>query len=196
MTKKDFKQELLNALYSEYKNCRQCPLATPERTNIVFGRGNADAQILFIGEAPGKDEDLQGIPFIGKSGTLLSKIFKTLSMDENALYLTNIVKCRPHLNRAPEATEIKICKKILLDKQIEIINPSVICTFGSYATNTLLKSTFKISEIRGKTYKYKAFTLIPSYHPAFILRSPKNLPSLLGDIKKAYDFANSNKNKS
>ncbi len=122
MTKKELKQLLLEELYAPYKNCLACPLSSLGRTQVVFGRGNADARLLLIGEAPGKDEDFQGKPFVGRSGKLLSKILETLEIDEkNDVYITNIVKCRPPQNRAPLPNESAICTKLLLEKQIRSI---------------------------------------------------------------------------
>ena len=175
MTKKLFKQQLLNELYAPYKNCMSCPLAMLGRTHVVFGRGNPDAQLLLIGEGPGKEEDSQWLPFVGRSGKLLSRILAALEIDENELYITNIVKCRPPENRIPTEPETKICKSLLLDKQIQIIRPSVICTLGACATSILLETTNGISKMRGIVQDYQLTKLIPTYHPAYILRNPKNL---------------------
>lgn len=128
--KKILKQDLLNSLYASYRNCNLCPLARAERSSVVFGRGDADASLLFLGEGPGRDEDLQGIPFVGRSGKLLSKTLESLSIDENSVYITNIVKCRPPNNRAPFPNEVSTCTKLLLQKQIQIIRPKVICILG------------------------------------------------------------------
>ncbi len=193
MTRKEIKQLCLDELYAPYKNCTQCPLGTLGRTHVVFGRGNPDAHLLLIGEAPGRDEDMQGQPFVGRSGKLLSKTLEALDIDEKNLYITNIVKCRPPQNRAPLPHESAICTKLLLEKQIKIIAPSVICTLGSSATNLLLETTTGISKIRGIAQSYKSITLIPAYHPAYILRNPKELKTLVHDLQAAYDLAISNK---
>lgn len=193
MTKKEIKQFCLDELYAPYKNCTQCPLGTQERTHVVFGRGNPDAHLLLIGEAPGRDEDLQGQPFVGRSGKLLSKTLEALDIDEKKLYITNIVKCRPPQNRAPLPHESTTCTKLLLEKQIKIIAPSVICALGSCATNLLLENTTGISKIRGVAQPYKSIPLIPTYHPAYILRNPKELKTLAHDLQTAYHFAISNK---
>ncbi len=193
MTKKELKQFLLDELYAPYKNCTQCPLGSLGRTQVVFGRGNPDAQLLLIGEAPGKDEDFQGKPFVGRSGKLLSKALESLEIDENDIYITNIVKCRPPLNRAPLPGESAICTKLLLEKQIEIISPSVICSLGSCATNLLLESNVGISKIRGTVQTYRSIQLIPTYHPAYILRNQKELKTILSDLALAFKLAISNK---
>ena len=193
MTKKELKQLLLEELYAPYKNCLHCPLSSLGRTHVVFGRGNPDARLLLIGEAPGKDEDLQGQPFVGHSGKLLSKALQTLEIDENDTYITNIVKCRPPLNRAPLPSESATCTKLLLHEQIKIISPSVICSLGSCATSLLLENNTGISKIRGTIQSYRSITLIPTYHPAYILRNQKELKTLLSDLILAFSLANSNK---
>ncbi len=193
MTKKELKQLLLDELYAPYKNCLLCPLSSLGRTHVVFGRGNPDARLLLIGEAPGKDEDLQGKPFVGRSGKLLSKALESLEIDETDTYITNIVKCRPPLNRAPLSSESAICTKSLLQEQIKIISPSVICSLGSCATNLLLEKSIGISKIRGTIQKYRSVKLIPTYHPAYILRNKKELKTLLSDLSLAFSLTNSNK---
>ena len=193
MTKKEIKQHCLDELYAPYKNCTQCPLSILGRTHVVFGRGNPDASLLLIGEAPGRDEDLEGKPFVGRSGKLLSKTLAALDIDEKSIYITNIVKCRPPQNRAPLPHESSICTKLFLEKQIKIITPTVICTLGSCATNLLLQATVGISKIRGIAQLYKNITLIPTYHPAYILRNPKELKTLAQDLLTAYTISISNK---
>ena len=189
MNKKELKQFLLDELYAPYKNCLQCPLSLLGRTHVVFGRGNPDAKLLLIGEAPGKDEDLQGQPFVGRSGKLLSKALESLGVDENDIYITNIVKCRPPLNRAPLPSESAICTKILLQEQIKIISPSVICSLGACATNFFLENSKGISKTRGTLQNYRSIKLIPTYHPAYILRNQKKLGVLLSDLRLAFNIA-------
>lgn len=189
MNKESFKQSLLDELYAPYKNCMLCPLATMGRTNVVFGRGNADAELLIIGEGPGRDEDLQGKPFVGRSGKLLSKALDALFIPEDEIYISNIVKCRPPGNRAPLPSEASICMNILLKKQIAIIRPKIICTLGASATHFLLGTTMPISQIRGKLLT-SSFNIpvMPTFHPAYILRNPKELRSLVEDLTRARDF--------
>ena len=193
MTKKELKQFLLEELYAPYKNCLQCPLGSLGRTNVVFGRGNPDAKLLLLGEGPGKDEDAQGQPFVGRSGKLLSKMLAMLEIDEADIYITNVVKCRPPLNRAPSPSESTICTKLLLEKQIKIISPAVICSLGSCATNLLLESNIGISKIRGTVQNYHSIQLIPTYHPAYILRNPKELGTVVSDLALAFSLTISNK---
>src|SRR5258708_26049278 len=131
MTQKESKQLLLNRLYEPYKKCLMCPLATPTRKSVVFGEGNPDADYMIIGEAPGKDEEEQGIPFVGKSGRFLTKILTQLGINRQDIFITNSVKCRPPNNRKPTTLESKTCKDILLTNQINIIQPKAICTLGS-----------------------------------------------------------------
>jgi uracil-DNA glycosylase len=189
------KKSLLKNLHNSYRKCTQCPLGELGRTNIVFGEGNPNAQIIFVGEGPGKDEDLQGMPFIGKSGQLLNKIFLAAGINRNEIFITNIVKCRPPNNRQPLMRESSMCMRLLLYKQIKIINPKVICTLGACATQALLfentNQKVKISQIRG-IIKEKSFfmlpnniLIIPTFHPAFILRTPSVTEIVVKDIALA-----------
>jgi len=189
-TKKLLKQELLNQLYAPYKNCTACPLSRQGRKNVVFGTGNPDAKLMLIGEAPGAGEDAQGIPFIGRAGQLLNHALEAIGVDRSELYITNIVKCRPPKNRTPIPCEIETCKKLILEKQLKIICPQIICTLGAAATKGLLDDpTLKISKVRGKQAKYNGITILPTYHPAYILRNRKELKTLMLDITTAYNIA-------
>lgn len=189
MNKKQFKQDLLDSLYEPYKNCNLCPLAKAGRTNVVFGRGSADASLLFLGEGPGKDEDLEALPFVGRSGKLLSKVLKSLEIEESQVYIANIVKCRPPNNRAPLPAEINTCTQALLNKQLEIISPKIICTLGSSALKTFINTPQGITKIRGTVLPYKKTALVPTYHPAYILRNKSKLQTFADDIKKAYSLS-------
>ena len=180
------KQQLLEKLYEPYKACMLCPLALQGRTQVVFGHGNPNAKLMLIGEAPGKEEDENGLPFVGRSGKLLTATLNALAIKRNDLFITNIVKCRPPNNRAPLSNEIAICKKILLEKQIKIIQPKVICTLGACATFALIEHTASISKIRGQEFNYQGSLLIPTFHPAYILRNQKILPLLAQDLEKAF----------
>ena len=193
MNAKAYKQQLLDQLYAPYKKCLQCPLGSLGRTNVVFGDGNPDANIMFIGEGPGQDEDTQGKPFVGRSGKLLNTIFDLLHIKRQDVFITNIVKCRPPNNRKPLPNESNTCKNLLLLKQIKIIQPKVICTLGSSALQGLLDNydEIKITKIHGKPieHAFKGITIIPAYHPAYVLRNPKELETLYADIEKAFKFA-------
>jgi DNA polymerase len=178
------KQHLLQELYAPYIQCQQCPLAFLGRTNVVFARGNPNAKILLIGEAPGKDEDIQGKPFVGRSGKLLNEVLQALTLSpENDVYITNIVKCRPPNNRATLPIESITCKNLLLYNQIQIIKPHVICTLGATATNSLLDKELKITKVRGTHMKYGIITVIPTYHPAYILRNQSKLMTFTNDLE-------------
>lgn len=190
MDTKLFKQNLLDELYKPYQRCLACPLATQGRTKVVFGAGNADAKLMIIGEAPGQEEDTQGLPFVGRSGKLLSQIFEIIGIQRTDIYITNIVKCRPPGNRKPLPEESTICKKLLLNNQIKIIRPAIICTLGAAAIEGIFeKNNTRISKLRGTTLSYDHITLIPTYHPAYILRNPKELPYLVDDITTAYKLS-------
>jgi uracil-DNA glycosylase family 4 len=182
MDQKRAKQQQLDALYAPYKKCMECPLSTLGRSQVVFGSGNPDAQIMIIGEAPGKQEDIQGLPFVGRSGSLLNQVFAKLEITRDDLFITNIVKCRPPNNRRPTQKESGTCKSLLLINQIKIIRPKIICTLGSAALEGLLEQGFKISKTRGNLLSYQGIPLLPTYHPAYILRNPKELDTLIHDI--------------
>jgi DNA polymerase len=197
MNAKAYKQQLLDQLYAPYKKCLQCPLGSLGRTNVVFGQGNPDAALMFIGEGPGQDEDRQGKPFVGRSGKLLNTIFDLLHVKREDVFITNIVKCRPPNNRKPLPNESNTCKNLLLLKQIKIIQPKIICTLGSSALQGLLDNydEIKITKIHGKPieHAFKGTTIIPAYHPAYVLRNPKEFETLFSDIEKAFKFAQQEK---
>jgi uracil-DNA glycosylase family 4 len=179
------KQAQLNVLYAQYAQCMACPLATLGRTTIVFGQGNANAKLMLIGEGPGQQEDAQGKPFVGKSGQLLTKILSIVGIARPEIYITNIVKCRPPNNRRPAPLETSTCKKLLLLKQIEIINPTIICTLGACAIESLLEQPISISRARGTIMQWQQRILIPTFHPAYILRNPKMLEFMVQDFLNA-----------
>ena len=187
MDPKNYKQQLLNQLYAPYQKCMECPLATQGRTHIVFGEGDSDADLMFIGEGPGKDEDLQGRPFVGRSGQLLTRLLSLVGLERKQVFISNIVKCRPPNNRKPTPLESATCKNLLLINQIKIIRPKVICTLGSAAIQGLLEKDVKITQIRGKALSFDGITLVPTYHPAYVLRNPKELGTLLKDITLAFE---------
>ncbi|MGC2310783.1 MAG: uracil-DNA glycosylase [Candidatus Babeliaceae bacterium] len=184
MDQKAFKQQLLNQLYEPYLQCMRCPLGSLGRTHVVFGEGNPDAQLVFIGEAPGREEDEQGRPFVGRSGKLLNKTLASVGIKREDVFITNIVKCRPPQNRAPLPNESNICKKLLLFNQLKIIRPQIICTLGSIALQSLFEESFQITKIRGKKLEFKEMTIIPTYHPAYVLRNQNAEKDFLADIKQ------------
>jgi DNA polymerase len=172
----------LEAVREELGECRRCKLH-PTRTNIVFGTGNPKAKLAFVGEGPGRDEDLQGKPFVGLAGQLLTKIIQAIQLTREEVYITNIIKCRPPGNRNPEPDEIKACEPFLI-KQLEVIRPKLICALGTFAAQTLLKTEERISLLRGKFHQYQGIPLMPTYHPAYLLRNPNFKRDVWEDMKK------------
>jgi len=151
-------------------SCQKCALAK-SRTNVVFGAGNRNADLLFVGEAPGQQEDLQGIPFVGRAGQLLDKILAAIQLERKEVYIANILKCRPPNNRTPNSEEIEKCEPYLLN-QIDLIKPAVIVCLGLTAARTLLRVELNLRDMRGKIYNYHGVDLVVTYHPAALLRNP------------------------
>ena len=172
----------LEEVRKEVGNCKRCKLHRTRRT-IVFGEGNERATLMFIGEGPGYDEDVQGRPFVGKAGQLLTKIIESIKLSREEVYIANIVKCRPPQNRNPEPEEIERCNPFLM-KQILVIQPKIICALGTFAAQTLLKTASKISDLRGKMFDLEGIKVIPTYHPAFLLRNPERKREVWEDMKK------------
>ncbi len=166
--------------------CAKCPLKKT-RTNLVFGEGSADAEIMFIGEAPGRDEDLQGRPFVGKAGQLLTRIIEAMGMRREDVYIANVLKCRPPDNRTPHLTEIACCGRSVF-QQINIIQPKVVVALGNIALKTLLNTDTSISALRGKLHDFDGIKLMPTYHPAFLLRSPAFKSEVWDDMKKVLTY--------
>jgi DNA polymerase len=167
---------------AELGDCSRCKLHS-KRTHIVFGTGNPKAKLVFVGEGPGRDEDLQGEPFVGQAGKLLTRIIEAIQLTREEVYIANIIKCRPPENRNPEPDEIASCEPFLI-KQLEVIQPKLICALGTFAAQTLLKSTEKISALRGRFHSYQGILLMPTYHPAFLLRNPNFKRDVWEDVKK------------
>ena len=174
--------QTLAELRTEIGDCQRCRLCE-KRNTIVFGVGNPDAEIVFIGEGPGYEEDKQGEPFVGRAGQLLTQIItKGMQMQRSDVYIANVVKCRPPENRNPEPDEIAACEPFLA-KQLEIIRPKVIIALGKFAAQTLLKDTTPITRLRGKWQSYNGIKLMPTLHPAYLLRNPKDKRLVWEDIK-------------
>jgi uracil-DNA glycosylase family 4 len=171
----------LDEIRQEMGACTRCRL-NKGRHHLVFGEGNPHALLVFVGEAPGRDEDLQGRPFIGKAGELLTRIIEAISLTREEVYITNIVKCRPPNNRDPKSDEISTCFPFLL-KQLETIKPKIICALGTFAAQTLLRTESKISSLRGRFHNYHGVKLMPTYHPAFLLRNPQFKREVWDDLK-------------
>jgi len=163
-------------------DCHRCQLGDT-RTKLVFGTGNPRADIVFVGEAPGRDEDIEGEPFVGKAGQLLTKIFRAMGLAREDVYICNVIKCRPPQNRNPLPVEVTTCKPFLL-RQIEIISPVVICALGSFAAQTLLETDIRISMLRGHFHDCYGIPLMPTYHPSFLLRDPNRKADVWEDIQK------------
>ena len=182
--KTETKEELLNQIQLKYKNCQECPLAKQGRKQVVFGKGNSNTKLMFVGEGPGRDEDIQGIPFIGKAGQLLTKIIEAMKINREDVYISNVVKCRPPNNRHPLPQESETCKNLILFNEIKIINPQIICTLGSCATQALLGEGVKITKARGVFIKYYNYLVMPTFHPAYLLRNPNAKKDVWEDMKK------------
>lgn len=179
---------LLN-LKEEIGDCHLCKLSGG-RKNIVFGTGNADARIMFIGEAPGKDEDIQGLPFVGEAGMLLTKLIEKMGLKRDEVYIANIIKCRPPMNRDPEEAEVLSCR-VFLDKQIEVIAPEFIITLGRIALMTLTNNRkIRITAARGNFFEYKGVPVMPTFHPAYLLRNPKDKWLTWADVQKVMERMN------
>ena len=172
----------LEEIRSELGNCQRCKLHRTRRT-IVFGEGNEKASLMLIGEGPGNDEDVQGRPFVGKAGQLLTKILQAIDIEREEVYIANIIKCRPPQNRNPEPDEIENCYPFLL-KQIQAIRPRIICALGTFSSQTLLKTDVKITALRGKAYDFSGIQLFPTYHPAYLLRNPEKKREVWEDMKQ------------
>jgi len=183
-------RETLDIVRTDLGDCSRCKLHTLGRSRIVFGVGSPAAELMFIGEAPGHDEDQQGIPFVGRAGQLLTKIIEAIGLRREDVYIANVIKCRPPENRNPEPDEVASCEPFLF-RQVQIINPRVIVALGSFAAQTLLRTKDPISRLRGHVYKYGAASLIPTFHPAYLLRSPERKRDVWEDMKKVRDLLQS-----
>jgi uracil-DNA glycosylase family 4 len=175
--------EALRAIREEIGDCRRCKLHGLGRRQIVFGVGNPNADLMFVGEAPGADEDVQGMPFVGRAGQLLTKIIEAIDLRREDVYIANVIKCRPPENRNPDPDEVDTCEPFLF-QQIDRIEPKVIVALGTFAAKALLKTQDSISRLRGRVYDYRGAKLIPTFHPAFLLRSPDRKRDVWEDMKK------------
>jgi len=166
------KSEALKLLRDEIGDCRRCKL-WKHRKNIVFGEGSSGAALMFIGEGPGREEDIHARPFIGDAGKLLTKMIVKMGMKREGVYIANIVKCRPPSNRNPEDDEIAACRPFV-EKQVAIINPDVIMSLGRISSNALTGANIPISRLRGNFFDYRGIPLMPTFHPAYLMRNPKD----------------------
>jgi uracil-DNA glycosylase len=173
----------LEELQADIGDCRRCKLHSG-RTHVVFGVGNPNARLMFVGEGPGRDEDLQGEPFVGRAGQLLTDIItKGMGLRREDVYIANVVKCRPPQNRNPEPDEVAACEPFL-KKQIELIRPEIIVALGKFAVQTLTQSKIPITRLRGTWHAYMGIKLMPTFHPAYLLRNPADKKLVWEDIKK------------
>jgi DNA polymerase len=168
-------------------DCRRCKLHTLGRKQIVFGVGNQNADLMFVGEAPGADEDIQGEPFVGRAGQLLTKIIEAMEMKREDVYIANLIKCRPPGNRNPEPDEVEQCEPFLL-RQIDLIKPKVIVALGKFAAQALLRTTEPITRLRGREFTYRDAILMPTYHPAYLLRTPSAKREVWEDMKRVREL--------
>ena len=173
--------ETLENIFADMGNCQRCKLA-PTRTNLVFGSGNPHAELMFVGEAPGEEEDAQGLPFVGRAGRLLTLIIESIGFQREDVYICNTLKCRPPQNRNPETDEIAACEGFLF-RQIDAVRPKVIIALGAPAAQTLLRSTEAIGKLRGRLTNYRGVKLVATYHPAYLLRSPLEKRKVWDDMR-------------
>ena len=174
--------DALAAVRTEIGDCVRCKLHAQGRRQIVFGVGNPSADLMFVGEAPGADEDVQGIPFVGRAGQLLTKIIEAIDLKREDVYIANVIKCRPPGNRNPEQDEVETCEPFLF-QQIDVIKPKVIVALGTFAARALLRTLDPISRLRGRMFEYRGAKLIPTFHPAYLLRNPSSKREVWEDMK-------------
>jgi len=174
--------DLLSELEQIVTACVKCRLAK-SRTQVVYGVGSPNADLMFIGEAPGRDEDIQGKPFVGRAGQLLTDIIKAMKLTRDDVYIANVIKCRPPENRNPEQDELDACRPHIR-RQIEIIRPKVIVTLGRFALQSLMEKGYAVSSVRGQWLDYNGIRVMPTYHPAYLLRTPAAKKDVWADMKK------------
>ncbi|MDP7472199.1 MAG: uracil-DNA glycosylase [Vicinamibacterales bacterium] len=181
----------LEAVQTELGECTRCKLSGLGRQRVVFGVGNPDAELMFVGEAPGRDEDAQGIPFVGRAGQLLNKIIESIGQSRESVYIANVIKCRPPQNRTPEPDEVATCEPFLFG-QVDAIQPRVIVALGAFAARTLTRTDTPISRMRGREFEYRGAMLVPTFHPAYLLRNPGSKREVWEDMKKVRALLESN----
>ena len=177
---------MLPMIRADIGDCTRCKLHTG-RTQIVFGVGNPEAALMFVGEAPGAEEDIQGIPFVGRAGQLLTKIIEAIGLTRDEVYIANVIKCRPPGNRNPEPDEVEPCEPFLF-RQIDAIRPKVIVALGKFAAQSLLRSAEPISKLRGREFPFRDAVLMPTFHPAYLLRNPSSKREVWDDMKRVREL--------
>jgi DNA polymerase len=180
-------QELAKSLH----NCQRCKLAKLGRSQVVFGVGNPHASIMFVGEAPGFNEDQKGEPFVGAAGKLLNDLLASAGLSRDQIYIANVIKCRPPNNRDPEQDEVETCKPFLM-QQIQLIRPKLVCTLGNWATQTLLERKVGITKVKAQAFYMKDFVIFPLLHPAAALHQGNLMDTLKEDFKKLKEFLDKN----
>jgi DNA polymerase len=179
--------DALKAIREDIGDCTRCKLHALGRKQIVFGVGNPNADLMFVGEAPGADEDIQGEPFVGRAGQLLTKIIEAIGLKREDVYIANVIKCRPPGNRNPEPDEVEQCEQFMF-RQVDTVKPKVIVALGKFAAQALLKTSDPITRLRGREYKYREAILMPTYHPAFLLRTPSAKRDVWEDMKRVREI--------
>lgn len=181
------RREALKAVFAEARDCTRCPQLAATRTSVVFGSGNADADLMFVGEAPGANEDKQGLPFVGQAGKLLDTLLAEIGLERGDVFIANVLKCRPPGNRDPHPAEIESCQDYLM-RQVELIEPRVICTLGNFATKLLRADATGITRVHGReevrVLGTRAVRLYPIFHPAAALYTPSNVEVLRADFAR------------
>ncbi len=180
------KEQRLEPIRQKALVCQKCRLAK-ERHSVVFGEGSLDAKLVFVGEGPGREEDAQGRPFVGAAGTLLTKMIQAMGFQREEVYIVNVVKCRPPMNRPPEPDEIAACSPYL-EAQLTTIRPKIICALGRTAASTLLQTNAPMSHLRGKMFEWKGIPLVATFHPAYLLRNPPAKPMVWADLQRVLEF--------
>jgi len=175
--------EVLVSIRADLGDCTRCKLHGLGRQQIVFGVGDPAADLMFVGEAPGADEDIKGEPFVGRAGQLLTKIIEAMGLRRDQVYIANLIKCRPPSNRNPEPDEVEQCEPFLF-RQIDAIKPKVIVALGKFAAQSLLRTTEPITRLRGREFQYRDAILMPTYHPAYLLRTPSAKREVWEDMKR------------
>ncbi len=178
--------DTLEAVRADIGDCRRCKL-WPHRTHIVFGTGNPSADLVFVGEAPGEEEDRQALPFVGRAGQLLTHWIESLGLRRSDVYICNVIKCRPPGNRSPERDEIETCSQFLF-RQLDVMQPKLICCLGSVALQTLLGKSVSITRMRGQFAEWRGLKLFATFHPAYLLRNPNANREVQQDLRKIREF--------
>lgn len=178
--------ETLEQIWTELQECTRCGLHR-FRQNIVFGEGDPHAQLVFVGEGPGGEEDLQGRPFVGPAGQLLTRIIQAMGFQREEVFIANVVKCRPPANRTPKPEEMATCRSFLF-RQLRAVSPTVICALGGVAAQTLLETGDRISQLRGRMHRWQGIPVMPTYHPSHLLRHQEHKRAVWEDMKQVIAY--------